>query len=438
MKTRIAIIFCFLAGLALVGGVAAFRSSGLREKVAPSVIRPAVVRCAPLQERPYSVTESFHGLIQANIRIDMAFQIAGRLAQLGSSKDKTIKEMDSVEPGQVLAQLEPLRYEAALQEAKAREQEAKAAQDAANAQIADAKARAEDAAQELGRLKKMGAAGAANTYEIDKAQTAVKVANAQLDAALAKLAAATAVYQSARATGNVANINLDDATLKSPIRGLVAAVPVDVGQMVSPSQPIITLVDLSKVKLVVGVVERKLPLLKKDQKVQVEVQALASDVDAAKALKGDTTMREGTIAIVPPAADPATGLFNVEIELANADGRLRPGMIGKAVVCVSEKKAIAIPAEAASRVGDQYYAFFIGDGYQTGLNLGQLGQSSINVPMTVAHRVAFKPVMVDRDFYLLADLPQGFDRLIVEGQTRLTDGQTVRIIEPMAAGESNR
>lgn len=438
MKSRIAIILCFIVGLVLVAGIAAFRSSGLRDKIAPPVIRPAVVRCAPLQERPYSVTESFHGLIQANVRIDMAFQIAGRLSQLGATKDKTIKEMDAVEPGQVLAQLEPLRYEAAVQEANAKMEEAKAAQDTATAQIADAKARMDDAASELERLKKMSAAGAANPREIEKAQTAVKLAQAQMDTARAKLGAASAVYDSAQATGKVANVNLQDATLKSPIRGLVAAVPVDVGQMVTPAQPIITLVDLSKVKLVVGVVERKLPLLKKDQKVQVEVQALASGVDAAKALKGDATMREGTITIVPPAADPATGLFNVEIELANADGRLRPGMIGKAVVCVSEKKAIAIPAEAATRAGDQYFAFFVGDGYEAGLNLGQLGRSAISVPTTVAHRVAFKPVMIDRDFYLLTDLPEGFDRLIIEGQARLADGQTVRVIEPIASGEANR
>jgi RND family efflux transporter MFP subunit len=432
MKSRLAIILLFAALLAVVSGIAAFRSSGLRDQVVPPVIHPAVVRCAPQVEQTYCMTESFHGLIQANVRVDMAFQIPGRVSQLGASKDKPIKENDRVEPGQVLAQLEPLRYEAAVQEANAKMEEAKAALSTGEAQIADAKARLDDAKNDLERIKKMKEAGAANPREVEKAETAVKLADAQMESARAKLNAASAVYESARAMGTVANVNLQDATLKSPIRGLVAKVPVEIGQMVTPAQPIVTLVDLSNVKLVVGVVERKLPLLKKGQKVQVEVQALSSGQDSGEKLAASS--RTGVITIVPPAAEPTTGLFNVEIELPNEDGKLRPGMIGKAVVAVSERKAIAIPADAATRVGDQYFAYFVGPGYEVGLNLGALGKSEVKVPTTIAHRVSFTPLSIDKDYYLVpADFTEGMGQLIVEGQTRLADGQTVRVIEPAVA-----
>src|SRR5688500_3205595 len=107
MSSRIGIISVFVGGLVFVGLVAAFRAADAHEKTPPPVVRPAVVRAAPIKEHAYSMTESFHGLIEANVRVDMAFQIAGRLSQLGAAKDQPLKENDTVEPGQVLATLEP-------------------------------------------------------------------------------------------------------------------------------------------------------------------------------------------------------------------------------------------------------------------------------------------------------------------------------------------
>jgi RND family efflux transporter MFP subunit len=428
MKSRLLILLVLLAVVSSVGGLTVYRARAAEQRVPPAVIRPGVVRCETLRERTYTMTESFHGLISAKARVDMAFQIPGRISQLGETKDCPIRENDRVEQGQVLAMLEPLRFQAAVEQAQAAMEQAKAAVASAQAKIAEAQAHLDDAKHELGRVQALKDKGAANPRECERAETDYKLMLAQCDGAKAELASASAQYESGRAAATVASVNLQDATLRAPMRALVARVPVELGQLVQPSQAVVTLVDLSRVKLIVGVVERKLPLVKKGQKVRIEIDALMAQANVDRTAGDLGKPRSGLITLVPPAADPTTGLFNVEIEMDNADGVLRPGMVGKAIVDLMERRAIAIPAEATARAGEDYYAYFVGEGYAAGLDVGALGRARIDVPTNVARKVTFRPVAVDKDCYLVTDAPAGLKQLIVEGQSRLTDGQPITIV----------
>jgi multidrug efflux pump subunit AcrA (membrane-fusion protein) len=226
----------------------------------------------------------------------------------------------------------------------------------------------------------------------------------------------------------MAGANAKYAVLRSPMKAIVANVPVEVGQMVMPGQSVMTLVDLTRVKLVLGVVERKLPLLRKGQRVQVEIQALAAQAAIVGDAKELTKPREGLVTIVPPAANSVTGLFNVEIELPNPESLLRAGMVGRAIVTVMERRALAVPADAVVRSGDKYLAFFVARGYNAGLDLGGLGKAAVTAPTTIARRVAIEPVSIDKDVYLVTGVPEGLDELIVEGQSRLSDGQPVTVV----------
>jgi multidrug resistance efflux pump len=396
------------------------------------------VRCLPLNVQSYPLTESFHGLLEAQARIDLSYQIPGRLQQLGPSRDQRLRENDCVTAGQIVAMLEPQRYEAAVRQAEARMEQAKAASAQAYAMMQDAQARLEDAERELARMRQLLATSAAPQREVDKAELAVRLAQAQLEREQAQIAAAAAAYESARAESQVANVNLQDATLRAPRDGVISWVPVEVGQMVQPGQTVMSIVDISSMKLVIGVVERKLPLLKAGQEVQVEIRALKRQAELLGHSDGLAVMRQGVISVVPPAADRVTGLFNVEIALPNDDDLLRPGMIGKATVTVGEVRAAAIPAEAVIPMGRQAAAFFVSDGYEVGMSLGAIGETRIAVPTTVARRVVFEPMALDKDFYLVTQIPPGTTRLIVEGHNRLEDGQTVRVLEDMNTTDQQR
>ena len=426
MKSKLVILLVFVAvigGVGLVGHIRAQQESQTQE---PSVVPPAPVRCVSLERRPYQVKESFYGIIEANAMVDMAFQIAGRVMQLGPSSKQPLTENQKVLKGDVIALLEPTRYEAAVEQTDAAVDEARAAMDAAQAGLAQAQVRLEDAQRELERFRSLALRNAANSREVEKAEVDLKIAQAQLDSSKAQLAAALAEYKSARAAHIMANVNLQDSVLKAPMDATVAAIPAEVGQMAPAGQTVVTLVDTTRVNLVLGVVESRLPLLRQGQQVMVEVRALHAQ---SKLLSDSTALagpRSGTVTVVPPAADSQTGLFNVEVELDNKDGSLRPGMVGKATIVVMEKQAVAIPAGAATRSGDRAWAFFVDKGLRTGLDLGALGSVAVDVPTTVAKRVWFDPIAFDKDYYLVEEPPQGLELLIVEGQTRLRDGQTVR------------
>ena len=304
---------------------------------------------------------------------------------------------------------------------------------AARAEIDRVNAELQDAKDDLGRFQELLGRNASTQREVDKANLRVQVIRAQLDSARAQFVAAQAEYRSARAASRMANVNLQDTVLRAPMDATVAAIPVEIGQMVGPGDAAVTLMDLSRVKLVIGVVERKLPLLRQGQEVTVELMALTSQAGLISGSSETTCARDGVIAMVPPAADQETGLFNVEIELDNDDDLLFPGMVGKATVTVMERQAVAIPASAAMRSGDRASAFFIDGEHGAGSDLGPTGSASLTTPATVARLVWFTPIAFDKDYYLVKEVPEGFDRLIVEGHTRLHDGQPVKEVEPLAS-----
>lgn len=432
MKSRLIILAGFALLLGLVALAGYHRAQAGQQELEQAVIRPAVVRCAKLEHRNYQMIESFYGLLEAKATVDVSFQIAGRISQLGPNEEHKLVANDLVNPGDILARLEPLRYEAAVEQAKAGMMEGQAAMATATALIADNTARLNDANNELARMTRLQADNVANQREVEKAHLNVAIAKATLESAQAKYASAKASFDSSKAASTMAGVNLQDATLKAPICGLISMVPVEMGQTIAPGQKVATIVDTTTVKLVLGVVERKLPLLKKGQNVNVAIQALQVQSDLFPDATKMSQSRAGLVTIVSPAADPVTGLFRVEIEMQNGDGLLRPGMIGKADVTVMERKVVAIPAEAAERLGDDAWAYFVADGYKAGLDLGGLGKAQLDVPAPVARRIAFSPLAFDKDYYLVADLPEGVSRLVVEGQSRLIDGQPVTVIDTVA------
>jgi len=398
------------------------------EQVVPA-IKPEVVRCAALEVRPRTVTESFHGRVYPNAELSMAFQIQGRLAQLGSVEGRVLRENDTVQKGDLIAMLEPARFKAAVAQAEAMKKEAAAEMSAADGAVTQSKAVVEDAEREYSRQLDLFKREASKQRDVDRAETALKVAKAQEDVAVARHARASAAYDSANAALTVATVNHDDAMLRAPITAKVAAVPVEVGHMLRPGDMVVRLVDMSKVKLVIGVVERKRPQISEGQTVQVEVLALTAANQAAGGSDVKTAPLAGRVTMVPPASNPVTGLFDVEVELDNKDGHLKPGMIAKATISLREnEQVIAVPAEAVRRKGNKLTAFFVAEGLHIGLDLGGIGKAELTVPTMVVREFVIEKAVLVEDHYLVSGLPAGVTHLVVEGQTRVADGKPVVVV----------
>lgn len=431
MRTRILVFLVFALVLGGVGAVGYFRANERKEMVEPPVVKPEVVRCAPILFRPYTVEETFWGRIEPNAEINMSFQIAGRLVQLGMTDEEAdrLHENDAVRKDEMIAMLDTARYDALIAQARAQKNEASAAMDSARALLSQAKSQQADAKLEWEKKLEISRRGGGQPREVEKAKLVFDIAKSAVDGAQAKVDAAQASYEAADATITVAQVNLKDAKLLAPFAGRIAAVPVEVGEMVQPGNMVMRLVDLSKVKLVIGVVERKLPQLEVGQNVEIEVQALIAQAKTLGTIGSQVEPRIGKVTIVPPASDPITGLFNVEIELDNKDDSLKPGMIGKATIALrTEDRAAAIPVDAVKRKGNKISAFFVTDGLPVGLDLGELGRSELKVPVNVVQEVTFDKVILDNDFYLLRKVPEGLSRLVVEGQSRVVPGRPVMVL----------
>ncbi|UOF91557.1 efflux RND transporter periplasmic adaptor subunit [Fodinisporobacter ferrooxydans] len=133
---------------------------------------------------------------------------------------------------------------------------------------------------------------------------------------------AKAALQKAQANVNLNQYNYDNGTLKSPIKGYVAARNIDPGEMANPSSSLMTIVDTDQVYLSIDVPENELKYIKQNADADVQVAALGKTV-------------KGKISIISPQAEPNSDKYLVKILINNPDHSLRAGMTG--VVKIKDK-----------------------------------------------------------------------------------------------------
>ncbi len=428
------IILVFATSLGLIGLVGVYRAFQSAREVEPLDNGELTVRCKRLEMQLHQVTESFHGLIEARAKVDMAFQVPGRVMYLGPRGGSRLDESDRVSRGQVIGSIDDSRYESQLSAAVARREETQAAVTGADAAIAEAEARLEDAKLEYRRVQELHTNKAATTRELDKSKLTVDIARAHLSSAESQRASAISQHEKAVADVELSRVNLHDTKLLAPFDAVVGHIHVEIGQMVQAGEPVISLVDLDRVNLVLGVVERNLPLIEVGQAVEIEIPALKMREDRLGRDGGSGYRFTGRVGIVSPAAEVETGLFRAEVVIDNPNHVLRDGMVGKATIRVMETEVYIIPASSAEPVAGGVAVYFAEpvpcDDQPEASSSGGAAMSGDEMITAVARRVVISPIAVDRDHYLVASLPENRLMLVVAGQNRISDGQTIRILPP--------
>ena len=171
--------------------------------------------------------------------------------------------------------------------------------------------------------------------------------------------AKSAVDQAKLAYGNAA----ENTVLRSPISGFVTAKNYDNGDMTSPQLPVVVIQQIAPVKAVIGVSERYYSFLKKGAAATLSVDAL-----------GEETF-SGVVTNIFPTLDPITHTVSTEIEVANKDLKLRPGMYARVHLDFGTKEALTVPDKAIVRQagsGARYvYVFSGGKAVYRAVELGQ-------------------------------------------------------------------
>ena len=171
--------------------------------------------------------------------------------------------------------------------------------------------------------------------------------------------AKSAVDQAKLAYGNAA----ENTVLRSPISGFVTAKNYDNGDMTSPQLPVVVIQQIAPVKAVIGVSEQYYSYLKKGAAATLSVDAL-----------GEETF-SGVVTNIFPTLDPVTHTVSTEIEVANKDLKLRPGMYARVHLDFGTKEALTVPDKAIVRqAGSGARYVYIFSGGKTVYRAVELGQ----------------------------------------------------------------
>jgi membrane fusion protein (multidrug efflux system) len=290
------------------------------------------------------------------------------LAKVGGYvKTVNVNENDHVNAGQLLVQLDDADYRVRLQQAladlaaaeatsggggfsgQAQSQVQSAAGQRAtlDAQIGAAKANADKADADLARAKELAAKLIISNQQLDAAQATAAVAHANLLAAERQAAAAggtvntaeagvrvaSARTMAARAAAENAQLQLEYTRITAPASGEVSRKQVEVGQLVAPGQPLLSIVADTGVWVTANFKETQLATIRPGQPVEFEIDAYGGCVAEGKvaSVSGATGAK---FALLPP--DNATGNFTkvvqrVPVRIAvtkpcSGNHPLRPGL----------------------------------------------------------------------------------------------------------------
>jgi len=174
-------------------------------------------------------------------------------------------------------------------------------------------------------------------------ETALESSRATVESARAQLRAAEAQ----RASGRLA---LRETALMAPIRGLVSKRQALPGEKLSLEQPVVTIVDLSRLELAGVVATHEIGRLAEGLPVEVRVEGVAEPVT-------------GRIARIAPAVEPGTRAVGVAVTLPNPHEALRAGQYAVARVELADPaKRLTLPLEAVGRSAGQDHVWVIENG----------------------------------------------------------------------------
>jgi len=397
-----------LGGLAALIGHRAFlryfekKKAAAKEKAGAAADREVRVLQRRVEARDVREFASLTGTVRPMAEVKVMSKVSGRLEEL-RLKDGTPVEQGLVIPkkGVRIAIIDHAAFEAEVKQAGAALAALKAEQDkieagarpaeleiaranvrgaeagveAAKAAVAQARAAQQNAKSDVERIRNLFKEKVVTRQKLDNAEAHFTIAKEKSEAARKQLrgaeeklraarerlaltkegarkedrAAIAAKVRQAEAALQLAQINLDESTIEAPIAGVVSCKNLDEGNMVSPGVCIVTLVQVDTVKVVVGVNERDIALVKEGRtRATVRVDAYSEVVF------------EGTVTRVSPVADEMTRTVEVEIHIPNPERRLKPGMFARVDLLLKEKKGVpAIPEDAVLRDEEKTYVYVV-------------------------------------------------------------------------------
>ena len=338
---------------------------------------PVTVTLAELGDAPYQVTAN--GIVEPLQSVAVQSQVGGVLTAV------KFKEGDEVQAGQILFEIDPIPYRAALQQAQA--------------VLARDQAQSANAQRDADRY----AALAQRDF----------VTRSQADQAMSNATALKAVLDADKATVATAQFNLDNATIRAPVSGKTGALLVRQGNLVR-SNATTALVQINQIHPILvrfAVPEKELQLVQQYSRAGAALRATARPAhDGAPVV--------GALSFVDNGVDTTTGTVTLKARFPNDDNRLWPGQFMPVTLDLFvQAGAVLVPSVSVQTGQDGLFVWILDDAGKAQLRL-----------VTVARAFGEKSVIA-------SGLSAG-ERVVVDGQSRLTVGATADIKTVGAAAKA--
>jgi RND family efflux transporter MFP subunit len=312
VKTALKITGIILA-LALLGGIMAYLAGFFEEKIPvghkaglPSRGEGAILTVEVTTE---PLIEQSPGTIRAKVETVISPIITAKISTI------SVRAADEVKRGEILAELDSRELEARVGQARQA--------------VVAAKARLALAEKDSERLQRIYRAepGAVSKSDLDRVQTSLRTARAQLLGAQRK--------------EEEAKTALSYSTLAAPISGRIVERYADPGDTARQGQALLRMYDPETLRLEASVRESVASKLTRGQNLTARVDALDKEFQAE-------------VEEIVPSADPGSRSFLVKVGLRESSG-LYPGMFGRLLIPIGQTQKIYIPLRAVTQVGQLHF-----------------------------------------------------------------------------------
>jgi RND family efflux transporter MFP subunit len=354
LKKRMAIWAAAVLTLALLTTAACSTNTSASTSPPPPDVQVSVV-----EQRDVPVYHEWIGTLDGLVNAAIRAQVTGYLLTQNYSEGSFVRK------GQLLFEIDPRPFQAALDQAEGQLSVARGQLAQAKSQLVQAQAQLAQSVADQGRTQldedryaPLAKQQAITQQEMDNAvqnnvaaKAKTEAGKAGVETAKAQIEASNAVVESAEAAVQAAKVNISFTHLTAPIDGVVGQAQVQVGNLVSPSSGVITTVStLDPIKANFTVGEQEYLNLTRDggnDLAKVQLELILAD--------GSTYPQKGKFSFADRQVNQNTGAIQLTGLFPNPGNRLRPGQYGRVRAAVGTSTgALLIPQRAVTELQGNY------------------------------------------------------------------------------------
>jgi RND family efflux transporter MFP subunit len=418
--------------------------AGRSDKPAQAAPPPLAVEVVQVEQKDVPIYSEWIGTTDGMVNADIKAQITGYLLR------QNYKEGSLVKKGELLFEIDPRPFQAALEQANGQVAQFQGQLEQAISQVTQAEAQVSQANSQLSQAQAQLAQAQANQVktqldvnkyaplaeqkavtqqdydnaaqtnvaakaQVESAQAGVaaaraqlRVANAQIGTAKAAIATAKGQVENAQAAVKTAALNLGFTRIISPIDGVAGIAQAQVGNLISASSPLTTVSTLDPIKVYFTLSEQEYLRFTKRDLIDPQQGASVAQLELELILAdGSTYPRKGSFFFADRQVDPKTGAIRMAGVFLNPGNVLRPGQYGRVRAVTSMKEgALLIPQRAVTELQGSYQVAVVG----------------------VDNTVSLRPVKVGErvdTMWIIEDGLKPGERVVAEGTQKVKPGLLV-------------